>query len=56
MLLASALSGKGPWLPSGLLLFLDRRRGDIDGGEGFLSSLISPFVICACLCLGSLPL
>lgn len=26
------------------------------GGEGFLSFLISPFVICACLCLGSPPL
>lgn len=26
------------------------------GGEGFLSSFISPFVICACLLLGSPPL
>ena len=47
----SALSGKGPWLPFGLLFSLDRRRSDVDGWRRV--SVFSHFSFCD-LCL-SLP-
>lgn len=40
----SSLSGKGPWLPFGLLLSLDRRRSDVDGWRRV--SVFSHFSFC----------